>query len=100
MEFDRFKGWQTYPQTFVSFRHSCFPTSRLQKARIGHQFGLYQMMSGAQYKISYLRILESQRQLKVSNILKLFSQQNESELSLKRFIQTFTLSLEESTEVS
>ena len=59
------------------------------------------MMSGAQYHISYTQILESQRRLKnLSNILKLFSQQNKSELSLKRFIQTFTQIPEESTEVS
>ena len=58
------------------------------------------MMSGAQYHIPYTQIIESQRRLNLSNILKLFSQQNKSELSLKRFIQTFTQIPEESTEVS
>ena len=48
------------------------------------------MMSGAQYHISYIQILESQRRLNLSNILKLFSQQNKRDLSLT----------EESTEVS
>ena len=107
------------PQTFVSFRHSCITlplivshlikncgfsyvlSYRLQNDPIEHQLGLYRMMSGAQYHISYTQILESQRRLKnLSNILKLFSQQNKSELSLKRFIQTFTQIPEESTEVS
>ena len=58
------------------------------------------MMSGAQYHISYTQILESQRRLNLTNILKLFSQQNKSELSLKRFFQSFTQIPEESTEVS
>ena len=89
------------PQTFVSFRHSCITlplivsylikncgfsyvlSSRLQNDPIEHQFGLYRMMSGAQYHISYTQILESQRRLNLSNILKLFSHQNKSELSLK-----------------
>ena len=48
------------------------------------------MMSGVQYHISYIQILESQRRLNLSNILKLFSQQNKRDLSLT----------EESTEVS
>ena len=106
------------PQTFVSFRHSCITlplivsylikncgfsyvlSSRLQNDPIEHQFGLYRMMSGAQYHISYTQILESQRRLNLSNILKLFSHQNKSELSLKSFIQTFTLTPEESAEIS
>ena len=59
------------------------------------------MINGAQYHISYTQILESQRRLKnLYNILKLFSQQNKSELSLKRFTQTFTQIPEESTEVA
>ena len=103
---------------FVSFRHSCITlplivshlikncgfsnvlSSRLQNDPIEHQFGLYRMMSGAQYHISYTQILESQRRLNLSNILKLFTQQKKSELSLKRFIQIFTQIPEESTEVS
>ena len=105
------------PQTFASFRHSCITlplivsylikncgfsyvlSSRLQNDPIEHQFGLYRMMRGAQYHISYTQILESQRRLNLSNILKLFSHQNKSELSLKSFIQTFTLTPEESAEI-
>ena len=112
------KDGKLSPKTFVSFRHSSITlplivsqlikncgfsyvlSSRLQNDPIENQFGLYRMMSGAQYHISYTQILESQRHLNLSNILKLFSQQNKSELSLKRFIQTFTQIPEESTEVS
>ena len=48
------------------------------------------MMSGANYHVSYLQILESERRLKVSNILSLFSNQNVSSTSLQEFIQTFS----------
>ena len=65
-------------------------SSRLQNDPIEHQFGLYRMMSGAQYHITYSQILESQRRLNLSNILKLFSvQQNKSVLNIKQFIRTF-----------
>ena len=65
------KDGKLSPQTFVSFRHSCITlplivshlikncdfsyvlSSRLQNDPIEHQFGLYRMMSGAQYHISY-----------------------------------------------
>ena len=49
------------------------------------------MISGANYHISYLQILESERRLKVSNILKLFSSQTVlSTSSLQEFIQSFS----------
>ena len=106
-------------QTFVSFRHSCITlplitshltqncgfdyvlSSRLQNDPIEHQFGLYRMMSGAQYHITYSQILESQRRLNLSSILKLFSlQQCKSELSLKQFINTFSSTLDEPIHLS
>ena len=106
-------------QTFVSFRHSCITlplitshltqncgfdyvlSSRLQNDPIEHQFGIYRMMSGAQYHITYSQILESQRRLNLSNILKLFSlQQCKSELTLKQFINTFSLTANEPIHIS
>ena len=49
------------------------------------------MMSGANYYIPYLQILESERRLKVSNILKLFSKQTVSSAScLQKFIKSFS----------
>ena len=48
------------------------------------------MMSGANYHVSYLQILESERRLKVSNILSLFSDQIVSTTSLQEFIQSFS----------
>ena len=47
-------------------------------------------MSGANYHVSYLQIIESERRLKVSNILRLFSNQNDSSTSLQEFIQSFS----------
>ena len=41
------------------------------------------MMTGSNYHVSYLQILESERGLKVSNILRLFSNQNDSSASLQ-----------------
>ena len=48
------------------------------------------MMPGANYHVSYLQILESDRRLKVSNILSLFSDQIVSTTSLQEFIQSFS----------
>ena len=106
-------------QTFTSFRHSCIAlplivshltqncgyeyvlSSRLQNDPIEHQFGLYRMMSGAQYHITYSQILESQRRLNMSSILKLFSlQHNKSELTLKQFIHTFSPTADELIHIS
>ena len=76
-------------QTFSSFRHSCIALPRLvnyltgeggfsyglssflQNDPIEHQFGLYRQMSGANYNVSVCQVLESERVLKLSKILKL-----------------------------
>ena len=50
-------------------------------------------MSGTNYQVSYLPILESERRLKVSNILSMFSSQPVPSTSFQEFIQSF-LSLE------
>ena len=113
------KNGKLSAQTFVSFRHSCITlpliishltqncgfdyvlSSRLQNDPIEHQFGLYRMMSGAQYHITYSQISESQRRLNLSNILKLFAlQQCKSELTLKQFINTFSSTEDEPIHVS
>ena len=65
-------------------------TSRLQNDPIEHHFGLYRMMSGAQYHISYSQILESERRIKLSSMLKIFSQQQENDyVNVKDLIQSF-----------
>ena len=84
------KDGQLSAQTSVSFRHFCIAlplivshltqncgfeyvlSSRLQNDPIEHQFGLYRMMSGAQYRITYSQILESQRRLNLSIFLNYF----------------------------
>ena len=93
------KGGKLSKQTFTSFRHACLVlpqitnfltencgysfllTSFLQTDPLEHHFGLYRMMSGSNYHVSYLQILESVRRLKVSNILNLFSSQTVSSTS-------------------
>ena len=109
--------WQSLPekegklskQTFTSFRHACLVlpqitnhltekcgysyllTSFLQTDPLEHHFGLYRMMSGANYHVSYLQILESERRIKVSSILKLFSSRSDtSNYSLTDFIHSFS----------
>ena len=98
------EAWQSLPekdgklskQTFTSFSHACLVlpqitnhltgncgfsyllTSFLQTDPLEHHFGLYRMMSGANFLVSYLQIIESERRLKVSSILKLFSSQSDS----------------------
>ena len=94
-------------QTFTSFRHSCIAitsiinylikdcdftyvlTSFLQNDPLEHHFGLYRMMSGAQYHNSYCQIIESERRIKLSSILKLFSSHATTEqLSIGEFISS------------
>ena len=98
------------PQTFTSFSHSCLAlieivnhlthncgfdyvlTSRLQNDPIEHHFGLYRMMSGAQYHVTLTQILESERRIKLSSILKSFSKTQESDyVNLKDIIESFSL---------
>ncbi|KAI6661466.1 hypothetical protein LOD99_13339 [Oopsacas minuta] len=55
-----------------------------------HHFGLYRMMAGSNYHISYIQILESERRLKLSNILKMFSDQQDSCQSIHTFVKSFT----------
>ena len=97
------------PQTFTSFRHTCIAlsllvrrltvecgfeyllTSRVQNDPLEHHFGLYRQMSGSNYNISYSQVLESERRLQLSNILKFFYIKQQSDtISLKEYLQTFT----------
>ena len=49
------------------------------------------MLSGAQYQVTACQIYESERRLKLSSILKLFSKQSSvNSLSLKEFLDTFS----------
>ena len=63
--------------------HNFFPSDR-------HHFGLYRMMSGANYHVSYLQNLETERSLKFSNNLKIFSSHSDSSVSLQDFILSFS----------
>ena len=94
-------------QTFTSLRHSCLTlpliinhltincgfsyvlTTFLQNDPLEHHFGLYRQMSGANYHISYCQILESERRLKVSSILKLYQSSTE-QISIHEFISKFS----------
>ena len=113
----RFQGGKLSKQTFTSFKHACLVlpqitsfltlncgcsflfTAFLQTDPLEHHFGLYRMMSGANYLVSYLQILESERRLKVSNILSLFSDHIVSTTSLQEFIQSFS-SLDSTDSIS
>ena len=77
------KGCKSSKQTFTSFKNACLVlpqianfltencgfsyllTSFLQTDPSEHHFGLYRVMSGANYHVAYLQILESERSLKV-----------------------------------
>ena len=49
------------------------------------------MMSGSNYHISYLQILETERRLKLSNILKIFASQEDCGLySIQTFIDSYS----------
>ncbi|KAI6655601.1 hypothetical protein LOD99_2099 [Oopsacas minuta] len=77
-------------QIFTSFRHTCeassllvtqltdncgyqyLLTARIQNDPLEHHFGLYRQMSGSKYQISFNQIVESERRLQLSNLLKVF----------------------------
>ena len=93
-----FNAWEALPgklgklskQTFISVKHACIAlpeitnhliqnswfsyvlSSFLQTDQLEHHFGLYCMMSGSNYHISYLQILETERLLKLSTVLIFF----------------------------
>ena len=96
-------------QTFTSFKHACtvLPQitnhltglcgfnyllgSVLQIDPLEHHFGLYRMISGSNYHISYLQILETERRLKLSNILKIFASQQDFGInSIQTFIESYS----------
>ena len=67
-------------------------TARIQNDPLEHHFGLYRQMSGSHYHITYTQILESERRLQLSNILKLFSlklSSGDGPISLKNYLNTF-----------
>ena len=99
------------PQTFTSFSHSCLAfieivnhltqncgfdyvlTSRLQNDPIEYHFGLYRMISGAHYHVTYTQIIENERRIKISSVLKMFSKKQESDyVSLKALIDLYSSS--------
>ena len=91
-------------QTFTSFRHSCIVLERivnhltknvsyvvsftyvlssfLQNDPIEHHFGIYRMMSGAQYNVTFCQVLQSERLIEISAILKLYSSSSPGESSI------------------
>ena len=97
------------PQTFTSFRHTCLAlpllvqrltlecgyeyllTSRIQNDELEHHLGLYRQMSGSHYNISYCQILESERKLQFSNLLKFlyFEQAVSDTICLKEYFKSF-----------
>ena len=101
------KDGKLSPQTFTSLKHLCLALPKivnhltkecgftyflsyfLQTDALEHHFGVYRMMSGANYHISYCQVLESERRLKVSTILNIFSNQ-QSNLTLAEFIKSFS----------
>ena len=58
------------------------------------------MMSGAQYNVTFCQVLQSERLIKISAILKLFSSSTpgESSISLKEFLKSFSISEESSDD--
>ena len=109
-------AWQDLPdktgklskQTYTSFRHACIAlplitnyltefcgfsyvlSSFLQTDPLEHHFGLYRMMSGSNYHISYLQILETERRIKLSSILNMFTDQQNSFQSIQTFVKSFS----------
>ena len=70
-------------------------TGFLQNDSLEKHFGVYRLMSGCNYNISVCQILESERRIKLSNILKIYrAQDSKFETSLKEFVGTFSCDME------
>ncbi|KAI6658298.1 hypothetical protein LOD99_15567 [Oopsacas minuta] len=61
-----------------------------QTDQLEHHCGLYRMMADSSYHISYIQILETERRLKLSNILKMFSDQQDSSKSIHSLVRSTT----------
>ena len=103
-------------QTFTSFKHSSVAlmrivnyltetcgfeyvlTSFLQNDPLEHHFGLYRMMAGGHYHITYCQILETEHRLKLASILKLFNTTGTPEIGLKEFLASFSSSVKEHSD--
>ena len=67
-------------------------TGFLQNDSLEKHFGVYRLMSGCQYNISFCQILESERRIKIGFILKLYqAQDGKYESSLKEFVRSFSV---------
>ena len=98
-------------QTFTKFRYSCITLPKLveyltedigysyvlssfvKNDPIEHQFGLYRQMSGSNYNLSVCQLLENERTVKLSNILKPFNCKTKfrkDRASFIEFLNTFT----------
>ena len=78
-------------------------SSFVQNDPIEHHFGLYRQMSGSNYNVSVCQVLESERTLKLSNILKLYKRQTiirRDRASFKKFLNTFLIDKLTPTECS
>ena len=102
------------PQTFSSFKHTCealpllvkhltencgyqyLLTARIQNDALEHHFGLYRQMFGSQYQISFCQILDSERRLQLSSLLKVFDIKYGpgADVSLKEYLKGFSDDIE------
>ena len=107
--------WKTFPEkpgklstkTLTSLRHSCLALRKivnhlthnrgfsfvlsyfLQTDPLEHHFSLNQMMAGAHYHITYCQILETERRIKLPNIIKLIPRKCSMDpFSIKEFLDT------------
>ena len=67
-------------------------SSFLQNDSIEHHFGLYRQMSGSNYNFPICQVLESERVLKLSKILKVYNRQSvirKDRTSFMQFLSTF-----------
>ena len=93
-------------QTFTSFQHSCIVLEQIVNHLTNNcgftyvlssfHFGIYWMISGAQYNVTVCLIFQSERLIKVSAIIKLFSPNTPDggSVSLKEFLHSFSSSEE------
>ena len=66
-------------------------TGFLQNDSLEKYLVVYRLMSGCNYNISICQILESERRIQLSNILKLYRvQDSKFETSLKASVKTFS----------
>ena len=86
-----------YILDFLKFKYVL--TAKFQTDDLERRFGMYRKMSGCNYHISVVQIMQSERKIRVSSLLKFFSQ-NHGNIELTDYFTDFAADVSENSSNS